>query len=338
MSLTTAKNRLCSKNLYRALAVLLLPASAHAQHPSNGSGQAFPTRPIRLLVPTTPGGSVDSLARSIGTKLSEKFGQQVVVDNRAGAGGVIAGELAAKAPPDGHTLMLGTVAALASNVSLKKSLPYDPLRDFAPVTLAATQNLILIVTPALPAKNVKELIALAKAKPGHITFASAGSGAGGPLSGELFKLLAGVDILHIPYKGMAPALVDVISGQVSLSFPSINTALPQVKSGKVRALAVTGARRSQAAPDVITMQEAGVPGYESATWYGAVAPAATPRDIITKLNHEIVAILKQPELRDRLAADGAEPLGTTPDEFGWHLKAEVAKWAQVVKAAGLRAE
>ncbi len=223
----------------------LLPAAALAQ--------AYPTRPIRLLVPTTPGGSVDALARAIGVKLSEKFGQQVVIDNRAGAGGVIAGELTAKAPPDGYTLMLGTVAALAANVSLKKSLPYDPLRDFAPVTLAAAQNLILIVTPALPVKNVKYVIALAKSKPGQITFASAGSGAEGHLSGELFKLLAGIDLLHIPYKGMAPALVDVISGQVSMSFPSIATALPQVKSGKVRALAVTGARRSQAAPDVVTI-------------------------------------------------------------------------------------
>jgi tripartite-type tricarboxylate transporter receptor subunit TctC len=320
------------KNIYLhiVLAAALLPATVQAQH--------YPARPIRLLVPTTPGGSVDSLARAIGIKLAEKFGQQVVVDNRAGAGGVIAGELTAKAPPDGHTLMLGTVAALAANVSLKRSIPYDPLRDFAPITLAATQNLILIVTPSLPAKNVKELIALAKSKPGQITFASAGSGAGGHLSGELFKLLTGIDILHIPYKGMAPAMVDVISGQVALSFPSINTALPQVKSGKVRALAVTGAKRSQAAPEVITMQEAGVAGYESATWYGAVAPAATARDIITKLNSEIVAILNQRELRDRLAAEGAEPLGTTPDEFGRHLKSEIAKWAQVVKATSLRAE
>ncbi len=315
------------KNIYLCFIPLLWPTAAAAQ--------SYPTRPIRLLVPTTPGGSVDGLARAIGTKLSDKFGQQVVIDNRAGAGGVIAGELTAKAPPDGYTIMLGTVAALASNVSLKKSLPYDPLRDFAPITLAATQNLILIVTPALPAKSVKELIALAKTKPGQITFASAGSGAGGHLSGELFKLLAGIDLLHIPYKGMAPAMVDVISGQVSLSFPSIATALPQIKSGKVRALAVTGAKRSQAASDVITMQEAGVPGYESATWYGAVAPIATPRTLIARLNGEIVTILKQPELRDRLAADGSEPLGSTSDEFGRHLKAEIEKWAKVVKAAGI---
>jgi tripartite-type tricarboxylate transporter receptor subunit TctC len=185
---------------------------------------------------------------------------------------------------------------------------------------------------------VKDLIALAKAKPGQLTFASAGSGAGGHLSGELFKLLAGIDILHIPYKGVAPALVDVISGQVSLSFPSIASALPQVKSGKVRALAVAGAKRSQAASSVLTMQEAGVPGYESATWYGVVAPAAVPRNVIATLNSEIVAILKQPELRDRLAAEGSEPLGSTPDEFGLHIKSEIAKWAKVVKAAGIRVE
>lgn len=305
--------------------------------PAVSAGQAYPSRPIRLLVPSTPGGSVDMLARAIGVKLSEKFNQQVVIDNRSGAGGVIAGELTAKAPPDGYTLMLGTVASLAANVSLHKKLPYDPLRDYAPVTLAATQNLMLVVNPSLAAKNVKELIALSKTKPGQMTFASAGSGAGGHLSGELLKLLAGIDMLHIPYKGMAPALVDVISGQVSLAFPSIITALPQVKSGKVRALAVSGAKRSQAAPDVPTMHEAGVPGYESATWYGLVAPAATPRTIITTLNHEIVAILKQPELRDRLAAEGAEPLGTTPEAFGLHLKSEITKWAKVVAAAGLRA-
>ncbi len=305
---------------------------------STVAAQQYPSRPIRLLVPSTPGGSVDTLARAIGTRLSERFSQQVVVDNRSGAGGVIAGELTAKAPPDGYTLLMGTVASLASNVSLHKKLPYDPLRDFAPVTLAATQNLMLVVNPSLPAKNVKELIVLAKAKPGQITFASAGSGAGGHLSGELFKLLAGIDLLHIPYKGVAPALVDVISGQVSLTFPSLISALPQVKSGKVRALAVTGAKRSHAAPDLPTMQEAGVPGYESATWYGVVAPAATPRDIVARLNSEMVAILKQPELRDRLAADGADPWGSTSEEFSQHLKSEIAKWAKVMKAAGIRAE
>ena len=300
--------------------------------------QPYPVRPIRLIVPSTPGGSVDTLARAIGNRLADKWGQQVVVDNRSGAGGVIAGELAAKAPPDGYTLMLGTVASLASNVSLHKKLPYDPPRDFAPITLAATQNLILVVNPSLPAKDIRELIALAKSRPGVITFSSAGNGTGGHLSGELFRLLAGVDLLHIPYKGVAPALVDVISGQVSLTIPSLISALPQVRSGKVRALAVTGVKRSQATPNVPTMQEAGVPGYESATWYGMVAPAATPRDILVKLNSEIVAILKQPELRDRLAADGAEPAGSTAEAFGLHLKSEIAKWAKVVKAAGLRAD
>ena len=288
-----------------------------------------------MIVPSTPGGSVDTLARAVGPRLYEKWGQQIVVDNRAGAGGVIAGELTAKAPADGYTLMFGTLASLASNVSLHKKLPYDPLRDFAPVTLAAGQNFILVVNPQLPVKNVKELIALAKAKPGQITFASAGTGAGGHLSGELFKMLAAIDITHIPYKGVTPALVDVIGGQVSLTFPSLISALPPMKSGKVRALAVTGTKRSHATPDIPTMQEAGVASYESATWYGVVAPAATPHDIINKLSTEIVAILKQPELRDRLAADGAEPLGSTPEAFGQHMKSEIAKWARVVKAAGL---
>lgn len=318
-----------SKNQCLNLTVLLLVSGA-------ATAQGYPSRPVRMIVPSTPGGSVDTLARAIGSRLTERFNQQIVVDNRSGAGGVIAAEITAKAPPDGYTLMMGTVASLASNVSLQRKLPYDPLRDFAPVTLAATQNLMLVVNPSLPAKNVKELIALAKAKPGQITFASAGSGAGGHLSGELFKLLAGIDLLHIPYKGVAPALIDVISGQVSLTFPSIISALPHVKSGRVRALAVTGAKRTQAAADIPTMQEAGVAGYESATWYGVVAPTATPGAVITRLNTEIVAILKQPELRDRLAADGAEPLGSTPEEFGRHLKSEIDKWAKVVKAAGLQ--
>jgi tripartite-type tricarboxylate transporter receptor subunit TctC len=301
------------------------------------SAQSYPSKPIRLLVPSTPGGSVDTLARTLGPKLSERWGQQVVVDNRAGAGGAIAGEMTAKAPPDGYTLMIGTIASLATSVSLQK-LPYDPLRDYAPVTLVARQNLILLIHPSVPARSVKDLVALAKARPGVLTFASAGNGTGGHLSGELFKLLAHINLLHIPYKGVAPALVDVMSGQVTMTFASILSGLTQIRAGKVRALAVTGAKRSGAIPEMPTMMEAGVKGYESSTWYGVVAPAGTPPAVVNKINAEIVAILKQPEINERLSREGAEPVGDTPQEFAAFNKAEVEKWGKVIRAAGLRVE
>jgi len=298
--------------------------------------QTYPVRPVRLIVPTTPGGSVDTLARTIAPRLSERFGHQVVVDNRSGAGGTIAAEFTARSVPDGYTLMIGTIASLATNVSLQQKLSYDPLRDFAPVTLVATQNLVLTVHPSVPAKNVRELVKLAKARPGQLAFASAGNGTGSHLSGELFKQLAGVDVLHIPYKGVAPALVDVISGQVPMSFPSILTSLPQVQSGRLRALAVSGAQRSGAMPDLPTMMEAGVKDYESATWYGIVAPVATPPEIVNKLNAEIAAILKQPDTRERIARDGADPVGNTPQQFGAFMKSEIEKWRKVIRAAGIQ--
>ena len=303
---------------------------------TGGLAQPYPARPVRLIVPTTPGGSVDTLARTIAPRLSERFGHQVVVDNRSGAGGTIAAEFTARSAPDGYTLMIGTIAGLATNVSLQQKLSYDPLRDFAPVTLVATQNLVLTVHPSVPAKNVRELVKLAKARPGQLAFASAGNGTGSHLSGELFKQLAGVDVLHIPYKGVAPALVDVISGQVSMSFPSILTSLPQVRSGRLRALAVSGAQRSAALPELPTMMEAGVKDYESATWYGIVAPVATPPEIVNKLNAEIAAILKQPDTRERIARDGADSVGNTPQQFGAFMKSEIEKWRKVIRAAGIQ--
>ncbi len=298
--------------------------------------QPYPARPVRLIVPTTPGGSVDTLARTIAPRLSERWSQQVVVDNRSGAGGTIAAEFTARSAPDGYTLMIGTVAGLATNVSLQQKLPYDPVKDFAPVTLVATQNLVLTVHPSVPAKSVRELVKFARSRPGQLTFASAGNGTGSHLSGELFKQLAGVDLLHIPYKGVAPALVDVISGQVSISFPSILTSLPQVRSGRLRALAVSGAQRSAALPELPTMMEAGVKDYESATWYGIVAPAATPPEIVSKLNAEIAAILKQPDTRERIARDGADPVGNTPEQFRAFMKSEIEKWRKVIRAAGIQ--
>ena len=312
-------------------------AGITAALPATSAQSAYPARPVRLLVPSTPGGSVDTLSRAIATRLSDKWSQQVVVDNRPGAGGVIAADLAAKSPPDGYTLFMCTVASCANNVSLYRSLPYDPLKDFEPVTLVATQMLMLLVNPSIPAASVKELVALAKANPGKYSFASAGNGTGGHLSGELFKMLGGIELLHVPYKGVAPALIDVVGGQVSMTFSSILTSLPQVKSGKVKPLAVTGAKRSPAAPDLPTMSEAGVKGYESATWYAVLAPAKTSREIVGKLNTDVVAIIRQPDVRDRLSKEGADPVGSTPQELSAYMRSEIAKWAKVIKAAGVQA-
>jgi tripartite-type tricarboxylate transporter receptor subunit TctC len=311
-----------------ALAAMMLACGATAQN--------YPNRPIRVVVVSTPGGSVDTMARTIGPKLAEKWGQQVIVDNRPGAGGAIAAEIVSRSAPDGYTLIMGTVASFATNVSLRRKLPYDPVRDFVPISLVATQNLMLLVHPSVPAKSVKELVALAKKQPEALSFASAGNGTGGHLSGELFKMLAGVQLLHVPYKGVAPAIIDVVSGQVTMTFASILSSLPQVKAGKLRALAVTGSQRSPAAPQLPTMVEAGVKAYESATWYGLLAPAATPPDIVSKLNTEVVAILKNPEMHDRLSKEGADPVGNTSAEFGRFIQSEIDKWRKVIQAAGIK--
>ncbi len=300
--------------------------------------QPYPSKPIRLLVPSTPGGSVDTLARTVGTHLSERWKQQVVVDNRPGAGGTIAADMTAKAPPDGHTLIMATIAAMATIVSLSRNVPYDPVRDFAPVTQVASQQLMLLLNPGVAARSVAELVQLAKAKPGQLTFGSAGNGAGGHLSGELFKILAGIDIVHVPYKGIAPAIIDVISGQVTMTFPSIISGAPHVKSGKLRALAVTGGHRSPALPELPTMIESGIRGYESNTWYGVLAPKATPRAVVMKLHDEIVAIVTLPQVKNHLLVEGAEPVGNTPEQFGAFIKSEIDKWGKVIRAAGLRVE
>lgn len=311
-----------------AVAALTTASAALAQN--------YPTRPIRIIVVSTPGGSVDTMARAVGPKLAARWGQQVLVDNRPGAGGTIAAELVAKALPDGYTLIMGTVASFATNVSLYKSLPYDPVKDFAPITLVATQNLMLLVHPSVPAKSVKELVALAKKQPGNLSFASAGNGTGGHLSGELFKMLAQIDMLHVPYKGVQPALIDVVGGQVSLTFASIISAMPQVTGRRLIPLAVTGAQRSPAAKELPTMIEAGVKAYESATWYGLLAPAGTATDIVNKLNAEVVTALKNPDMHDRLSREGADPVGNSPAEFAKHIQVEIEKWRKVVKAAGIQ--
>ena len=312
------------------IALAFAPAAALAQN--------YPTKPIRLIVPSAAGGSVDMLARTVGGKLGERWNQQVVVDNRAGAGGVIAAEITAKAPPDGYTLIIGTVASMAANVSLTRNLSYHPLRDFAPVTLVATQPFMLLVNPSLPVKSVKEFVALAKAKPGYLTFSSAGQGTGGHLSAELLKLMAGIDLLHIPYKGSAAAQLDVITGQVSCIFLSIASSLGSFRSGKLRGIAVTGPKRAAAAPDVPTMMESGIANYQSETWYGILAPVATPRTVVIKLSREIADILKQPDLKRRLSAEGVEPVGNSPDEFTTFIRSEIDKWSKVAKAAGIKPE
>jgi tripartite-type tricarboxylate transporter receptor subunit TctC len=320
----------------RSITIRTLIVIAGVVTASAAVAQNYPTRAIRIVVVSTPGGSVDTLARAVGPKLTARWNQQVLVDNRGGAGGAIAAELVAKSPPDGYTLLMGTIASLATNVSLYKSLPYDPVKDFAPITLVATQNLVLLVHPSIPSRSVKELVTLAKKQPGKLTFASAGNGVGGHLSGELFKLLAQIDILHIPYKGVQPAMMDVVGGQVTMVFASIASGMAQVASKRLFPLAVTGAERSPAAKELPTMVEAGIKGYESTTWYGLVAPAATPADIVGRLHAEVVAGLKSPDLSERLSREGMDSVGNSPAEFAKYIQSEIDKWRKVIKAAGIQ--
>jgi tripartite-type tricarboxylate transporter receptor subunit TctC len=316
--------------MFRFIAMTLLLAMA--QTPVQA--QTYPDRAIRLIVPSAPGGSVDKLARAIGRRLSERLGQPVVVDNRGGAGGIIATEAAANAKADGYTLLIGTIAGLATNVSLEK-LRYDPLRDFAPITLVGTQDFVFCLNPGLPIRSVKELVEMAKAKPASMAYASAGMGTGSHLSGELLSQLSGIELIHVAYKGMSPAAMDVISGQVPMAFASIATALPLVKSKKLKAIAVTGDRRSAMLPDVPTMVEAGIKGYASSTWYGIVAPAATPPAVLRRLHSEIVAILRESELQQIFSDEGIDLVGGKPEEFKAFLQSEIEKWRLVVKSAGL---
>jgi len=301
-------------------------------------GQAYPAKPIRLVVPFPAGGTTDILARAVGQKLTEAWGQPVVVDNRPGAGGNIGSELVAKAAPDGYTLLMGTVGTHAINASLYAKMPYDHIKDFAPVILVAGVPNVLVVNPAVPVNSVQELIAYAKANPGRLNFASSGSGTSIHLSGELFKVMAGVQMTHIPYKGSSPALQDLIGGQVQLMFDNLPSALPQIKGGKLRALAVTSATRAAALPDVPTVAEAGLPGFEASSWFGVLAPAGTPVAIIARLNAEIAKWLASPEAREKLAGQGANAAGGSPEDFAKHIAAETAKWQKVVKESGAKVD
>jgi tripartite-type tricarboxylate transporter receptor subunit TctC len=301
------------------------------------SAQSFPTKPIKIVVPFPAGGTVDFFARVISTKLSEALGQSVLVENRAGAGGNIAAEAVAKAAPDGYTLLMGS-EIIAINTSLYSKIGYDPVKDLAPITLVGTVPNILIVHPSLPVNSVNDLIALAKKTPGKISFASTGQGTSTHLSSELFKLMANVDMLHIPYKGGPPAIADLISGQVNMMFINMPTGITHVRSGKAKIIAVSSIKRVSQLPDVPTVDQAGVKGFETSAWSGLYAPAGTPVDIINRLNAEVVKILKQPSVREQLMAQGAEPVGDSPEEFSRFTLAEISKWAKIIKISGAKVD
>jgi len=305
---------------------------------SAACAQPYPTKPVRLVVTYTAGGPADIAARALAQKLAEMWGQQVVVDNRAGAGGIIGTELVAKAAPDGYTLLHGTAAGLIINPLLVKKLPYDTFRDFAPVSMVVIVPQLLVTHPALPATTLKELIALAKARPGALNYASVGIGSPNHLGMELLKSMAGIDMVHVPYKGATPAMADLIAGQVQLAFDGMASVLPQIASGKLKAIAIGSARRSPAAPDVPTVAEAGLTGFEYVAWNGNFAPAGTPPALVGRLSADIRKALAAPDVVQRLASLGSEPGGSTPTQFAAYVKEDYARWARVVQAVGLKAE
>ena len=318
-------------------ALVAVAAAVMSPHAFAAQPPAYPTKPVRMIVAVPPGGPADTLARLVAPKLTEALGQTVVIDNRPGANGIIAYETTARAAPDGHTFT-AVAAGVVINASLYKSVPYDPIKDFAPITLGITVPNILVVHPSVAATSTKDLIALARAKPGTVTFASAGSGTSGHLALELFRMNAGVDVIHVPYKGGGPALAEVLAGQVQALFSIALSAQPQIKAGKVRALAITSAKRSPVSPELPTVAESGLPGFEVIGWFGWLAPAATPKPIVDRLHREIVRALKLPDVRDRLLSQSTEPVGNTPAEFAAFMKSEHAKWGKVIRAANIRVE
>ena len=320
-----------------AVAIGALIAAFGAAGAADAAEPAFPTKPLRMIVAVPPGGPADTLARLVAPRLTESFGQTVVIDNRPGANGIIAYETTARATPDGHTFT-AVAAGVVINPSLYRSVPYDPLKDFAPITLGITVPNILVVHPSVPATSVNELIALAKAKPGTLAFASAGNGTSGHLALELFRMNAGADVIHVPYKGGGPALADVLAGQVQALFSIALAAMPQIKAGKLRALAITSAKRSPVAPELPTVAEAAFAGFEVIGWFGWLAPAATPRPIVARLNAELVRALSLPDVRGRLLSQSTEPVGNTPQQFAAFMKSEHAKWAKLIRAAHIEVE
>jgi tripartite-type tricarboxylate transporter receptor subunit TctC len=315
---------------------LAMPTLACGQDASTSSGQSYPTKPLRFIAPNLPGGPTDILARLIGQKLTESMGQPVVIENRAGAGGNIGTEVAAKAPPDGYTLLSGNNATFGANPSLYKRLGFDPIKDFTPVVLVATQPNILVVHPSLPVKSVKELIVLARSQPGQLNYAGSGVGTAAHLAAELFKSMTGTNIVHISYKSAGPALTDLIAGQTQLMFATALSVTPHIKSGRVRPLAVTSSRRSRLYSDLPTISEAGVPGFEASTWHGVLVPAGTPSAIVERLNSEINKMLRTTDVNDRITALGGEIAGGSSKEFAEHIRREIVRWGKVVKSIGVQ--
>jgi tripartite-type tricarboxylate transporter receptor subunit TctC len=327
----------CERGGRISLRLLGFLFAALAWWPVHAADSSYPSKPIRMIVAVPPGGPADTLARLVAPKLTEALGRTVVIDNRPGANGNIAYELTARAAPDGYTFT-AVAAGVVINPSLYRDTQYDPLKDFAPITLGITVPNILIVHPSVPAKSVRELIALAKAKPGTVAFASAGNGTSGHLALEVFRMTAGIDVIHVPYKGGGPALSEVVAGEVQALFSIALAATPQIKAGRVRPLAITSAKRSPVAPELPTIGESGLPGFEVIGWFGWLAPAATPKAIVNRLHMEIVRALKQPDVRDRLVSQSTEPVGNSPQEFAAFMKSEHSKWAKVIRAANIKIE
>ncbi|OGA42038.1 MAG: hypothetical protein A3G24_05005 [Betaproteobacteria bacterium RIFCSPLOWO2_12_FULL_62_13] len=321
----------CRYALFKALPLLL------AMLPAAGHSETYPLKPVRMIVPFPPGGGADVTSRIFAPKLTEALGQQFFIDNRAGAAGTIGTGIVARAAPDGYTLLVA-LSSVASSVSLYKNLSFDLSRDFSPIAVLATAPFVLAVHPSLPTKRVKELIALAKARPGQLNYASTGKGGAPHLTMEMFRIQAGIDIVHVPYKGAPAAIPDLIGGQVSMMFASTLALLPQVKAGRLRALGITSAKRSSLAPELPTIAESGLPGFESTSWFALLAPAGTPREVVTGLNATIAKIALTPEIIDRLAAQGGEPLVVAPKDVAAFVQSEIAKWGKVVAAAGIRTE
>lgn len=327
-----------SRLVVAVLAASFLSTAAFAQAASTSSGQAYPVKPIRFIVPFAAGGGNDNVARLVGKRLADSLGQPVVIDNRPGAGGVLGAELAAKAAPDGYTLFLGGVGSHAINPNLHERLPYDPVKDFAPIALLASAPLILVVHPSVSADSIREFIALARSKPGQFNYASNGNGSSSHLAAVMFDAMAGVSMVHVPYKGLSPALTDLLSGRVQLMFSSVVAILPHIKAGKLRGLAGTASKRLSSMPELPTLAESGLTGYEASSWYGVLAPAGTPGEIVAKLNAGMVKALEQPEVRNSLLAEGAEPVGGTPEQFAAHIRSEMERLGKLIREAKIRIE
>ena len=319
-----------------ALRIVLLIVAAVL--PFHAGALPYPSKPIRFVVPYPAGGPLDAVARLLAQKVSESVKQPIVVDNKPGAGGNIGADAVAKSPPDGYTILMGAVATHAINPALYASIPYDAVKDFAPVTQIASTPNVLVVNPSVPASNVREFIAYAKANPGKLNFGSGSTGSAGHLAGELFKSMAGIDMTHVPYKGAAPAMNDLIGGRIQLMFDNLASSLGQMRAGKVKALAVTTAKRTPLAPELPTIAESGLPGFDINTWFGLFVPAGTPREVIALLHDEFTRALAAPDIREKMLAIGAEPVGSTPSEFAAYIRAESEKYARIIKASGAKAD